>query len=172
MLKHNCNYISKIQSESTISVIQIGMHYVTGSFIAQMKEYLWLVVPQGINSHQARRKFRGTHWKFATKLHTEENGFATLLLNNAWLALGKVPGPEAERAGCKDKSFSRVRTAKTLLAELDERKAISHSKEMQDGIGHGVQLNGAYSHCVPPFFFKSSKVNNQHLVALTSSLMS
>ena len=147
------------------------MHYVIGSFIAQMKEYLWLVVPQGINSDQARRKFRGTHWKFATRLHTEENGFATLLLNNAWLALGKVPGPEAESAGCKDKSFSRVRTAKTLLAELDERKAISHSKEMQDGIGHGVQLNGAYSHCVPPFFSKSSKVNNQHLVALRSCLM-
>ena len=95
--------------------------------------------------------------RFAAKQHTEENGFDALLLNNALLALGKVPGPEAESAGCKNKSFSRVRTAKTLLAELDERKAISHSKEMQDGIGHGVQLNGAYSHCVPPFFLNLQK---------------
>lgn len=34
------------------------------------------------------------------------------LLNNALLALGKVPGPEAASASHKDTSFSRVFTAK------------------------------------------------------------
>ena len=148
------------------------MHYVIGPFIAQMKEYLWLVVPQGINSDQADANFVG-HIENLLRSYTRREKalmpfFSTTL---GWL-WGKSPDLKQRVLVVKTRVFSRVRTAKTLLAELDERKAISHSKEMQDGIGHGVQLNGAYSHCVPPFFFKSSKVNNQHLVALTSSLMS
>ena len=35
-------------------------------------------------------------------------GNSSLLLNNALLALGKVPGPEAESASREDASFSRV----------------------------------------------------------------
>lgn len=56
------------------------------------------------------------------------------LLDNALLALGKVPGPEAESASCKDPSFSRVCTAKKLRAELDERRTICRSKVMQADI--------------------------------------
>ena len=52
------------------------------------------------------------------------------------MTLGKVSRPEAESAGCKKTRvfFESVQHAQTLLAELDTRKAISHNKDVQDGI--------------------------------------
>ena len=42
-------------------------------------------------------------------------GNSSLLLNNALLALGKVPGPEAESASREDASFSRVFWRRSVL---------------------------------------------------------
>ena len=49
---------------------------------------------------------------------------SSLLLNNALLALGKVPGPEAESASRKDASFSRV----------FQRRSFSRAGRAKDGL--------------------------------------
>ena len=46
--------------------------------------------------------------------------FESVLLNNALLALGKVPGPVAESVSREEACFSRVTRQRSFIAELDE----------------------------------------------------
>jgi len=96
--------------------------------------------------------------------------FESPLLNNALLALGKVPGPEAESVSHKEARFSRVdETRRSYIAELDERRTFCRSKVMQGGINFWCSTRrGLLSLC--PTFFKSEKVNGQRLKTVNVGL--
>lgn len=55
----------------------------------------------------------------------------------------------------------------TSSTELDTRKAISHSKDVQDGISPGVQLNGAYSHRTDYKLIKQNYNKSKKILVLT-----
>ena len=85
-----------------------------------------------------------------------------LLLINALLALGKVPGHMTESVSRKETCFSWVSGSMSPAEKLQSqscwtREGRGRSKVMQGDINHWCYLNGAYSHCVSPFFLNLRK---------------
>ena len=87
-------------------------------------------------------------------------GNSSLLLNNALLALGKVPGPEAESASREDASFSRVFWRRSVLQSWTREGRFVEAKLCKLTSWLCSTQRGLLSLC-PPLFFKSSKVNSQ-----------
>ena len=148
--------------------------------VAQIERRIWLVTLDvanilvtasrigsqlAIKSGDAKPR-RVTQWRLATKLHTEEISllkthvlhvetqafFSTTL---CWL-WGKSPDQRQRVPVVKTRVFLES-LAKKRLAELDEGRTVCRSKVMQADIVAGVQLNGAYSHCVHHSFLNLQK---------------